>query len=61
MLFASIIGIILFTIVFKETKAKMDVENKEELEIEEIERKLKEYDKKIEELENEIRELKKEN
>lgn len=61
MLFASIIGIILFTIVFKETKVKMDTESKEELEIEEIEIKLKEYDKKIEELENEIRELKKEN
>ena len=60
MLFASVIGIILFTIVIKEYKAKMDAESKEELEIEEIEVKLKEYDEKIEELENEIKELKKE-
>jgi two-component system LytT family sensor kinase len=60
MLFGSITGIILFTIVIKETKAKMDEENEEQLEIDDIEIKLKEYDEKIEELENEIEELKKE-
>ena len=60
MLFGSIIGIILFTIVIKETKAGMDEENGELLEIEDIGIKLKEYHEKIEELENEIEELKKE-
>ena len=44
----------------KETKAEMDKENTEQLEIEEIGIKLKEYDEKIEELENEIEVLKKE-
>lgn len=61
MLFASVIGIILFSIVIKETKEIIDSpENEEENEINELKNELKEHDEKIEELKNEIRELKKE-
>ena len=59
MVFASVTGMLLFTIVIREAKEKMNSKPEEEDKIKEFENELKEYDKKIESLENEIRELKK--
>ena len=61
MCFASVVGMLLFTIVIRETKDKMNPKiSDEEQKIKEFETELKEYDEKIEKLENEIKELKKE-
>ena len=61
MLFASVVGMLLFSIVIWEQNQKSDSElSDEELKIKEIEEKLKENDEKIKDLENEIKDLKNE-
>lgn len=61
MLFASVVGMFLFTIVVREERRKINPKlSDEELKIREIENELKENAEKIEKLENEIKELKKE-
>ena len=61
MLFASVVGMLLFSIVVIEERQKIDPElTEEELKIQKIENELKENTEKIEALENEISKLKKE-
>lgn len=62
MLFASVVGIILFAIVIREERQKGNTEvSYEELKIRELENQLEEYDEKIEDLRKEIRDMKKSN
>ena len=60
MLFASVTGMLLFSIVIRGTREILDGKaSEEEQRITELENELKEYGEKIEKLENEIEELKK--
>ncbi|MBQ6098553.1 MAG: serine/threonine protein phosphatase [Methanobrevibacter sp.] len=61
-LFASVIGIILFKMIIKETHKESNPKeiSYEELKIRELENIIDEHDEKIEELENKLKELKKE-
>jgi two-component system LytT family sensor kinase len=60
MLFASVTGMLLFSIVIRGIREKLDGKpSEEEQRISELENELKEYGEKIEKLENEIEELKK--
>ena len=62
MLFASVTGMLLFSIVIRGRREKLDGNpSEEEQKITELENELKEYGEKIEKLENEIEELKKNN
>ena len=59
MLFASVVGMLLFSIVIKELKEHINQPSIEEKKIKELENKLEGYDKEIEKLKNEIKNLKK--
>lgn len=59
MLFASVVGMLLFSIVIKELKEHINQPSIEEEKIKELENKLEGYDKEIEKLKNEIKNLKK--
>ena len=62
MLFASVIGMLLFTLVVKERKKEINPQlSNEEQKINELENELERYDERIEKLKNEIVELKKYN
>ena len=61
MLFGSVIGMFLFSLVIKEARYKLEPETSyEEQKIKEFENEFEKYDEKIEMLENEIEKLKKE-
>lgn len=61
MLFSSVVGIILFSMILKEEKQNINKPlTYEELKIKEIETELEGYEDRIEELEEEVEELKKE-